>query len=95
MAASRTVKEVAEFLGISAAMVYGLCTKRKIRHIRLGVGRGTIRIPEDALKEFLAGATVQTEDPTASTPPLRKRRNPKTKLAESGEQSKGPSDGVL
>jgi excisionase family DNA binding protein len=47
-----TVQETAALLGISLAIVYGLCARKLIRHERHGMGRGTIRIPEDALGEY-------------------------------------------
>jgi len=47
-----TVKQAAERLGISASLVYGLCAAGKLRHERFGLGRGCIRISEEALLEF-------------------------------------------
>ncbi|MBI3408978.1 MAG: helix-turn-helix domain-containing protein [Planctomycetes bacterium] len=41
-----TVKQVAQRLGISAATVYALCNRRLLSHIRIGLGRGTVRIPD-------------------------------------------------
>jgi excisionase family DNA binding protein len=52
-----TVKEAAEQLRISAALVYALCAAKKIRHERHGIGRGTIRIPPEALDEYRKGCT--------------------------------------
>jgi excisionase family DNA binding protein len=54
-----TVKQAAERLGVSAATVYQLCSARRIRHERYGVGRGTIKIPEDALDEYRRSVTVE------------------------------------
>src|SRR5262245_47985361 len=54
-----TVKEVAEVLSISAQAVYQLCAKKKLRHLRLGIGRGTLRIPASALDEFVTQSTIQ------------------------------------
>ena len=56
-----TVKMTAARLGISCALVYGLCAAGKIRHERHGLGRGTIRIPEDALDEYRKRSTVPGE----------------------------------
>jgi excisionase family DNA binding protein len=55
-----TVKEAASRLGISTATAYLLCDRRRpaIRHHRLGTTGETIRIPEDALAEYLARSTV-------------------------------------
>jgi excisionase family DNA binding protein len=52
-----TVKQAAQKLGISVSLVYGLVGAGKIRHERHGLGRGTIRIPEDALEEYRRRAT--------------------------------------
>ena len=52
------VAEVAQKLEISPGLVYALCAGRKLRHTRIGMGRGCIRIPEDAIQEFLNSCTV-------------------------------------
>jgi hypothetical protein len=39
-------------------VVYALCSDDRLRHVRLGLGRGTIRIPTDAVDEYLAGRMV-------------------------------------
>ena len=54
-----TVKEVACRLNLSAQSVYQMCSRRKLRHLRLGVGRGAVRVPASALDEMLADATIQ------------------------------------
>lgn len=70
-----TVKAAAERLGISAALVYALCSRRRIRHERHGLGRGKILIPEEALGEYRQSRTVAAE-PGASVP----QRSPTMKL---------------
>jgi excisionase family DNA binding protein len=55
-----TVKAAAKRLGVSAALVYALCSARRLRHIRVGIRRGVLRIPEDALEEFQASCRVET-----------------------------------
>ena len=40
-----SVREYAVEYGISPATVYAMCAQKKLAHLRLGVGRGTIRIP--------------------------------------------------
>ena len=55
------VREVAAALGVSVQTVYLLCAKKRLRHIRVGVGRGTIRVPPSALQEYISGATVGTD----------------------------------
>lgn len=47
-----TVKQAAERLRISPALLYALCAAGKIRHERHGLGRGTIRITQEALDEY-------------------------------------------
>lgn len=64
-----SVREAADCLGLSSALVYGLCARRRIRHERHGLGRGTIRIPEDAIEEYLRSVTVGAEK-GAAPPPL-------------------------
>ena len=64
-----TVKQAAERLGVSQALVYALCEQKRIRHERHGLGRGTIRIPEDALEEYRKGVTVGVSQEAASVPP--------------------------
>lgn len=53
-----TVQESAERLGCSPALVYLLCSKRRVPHVRLGTGRGTIRIAEEELNEFLSSCRI-------------------------------------
>lgn len=65
-----TVKQAAERLGVSPALLYALCDARKIRHERHGLGRGCIRIPEDALEEYRKSVTVEAKpvDARPATP---------------------------
>ena len=51
--------EPAKELAISASLVYGLCAAGKIRHERHGLGRGTIRIPREALDEYRRSAEAK------------------------------------
>lgn len=48
-----TVAQVAERLQCSPALVYALCAEGKLTHHRLGLGRGTIRVSEEQLRDFL------------------------------------------
>ncbi|WP_171475774.1 helix-turn-helix domain-containing protein [Frigoriglobus tundricola] len=66
-----TVKEAAAQMRVSAATVYALCAARKLRHQRVGVGRGKILIPPDAVTEYLAKGTVPSAE-GAVPPPARK-----------------------
>ena len=58
-----TVKEATQELRCSAATVYALCAARKLRHQRVGVGRGKILVPPDAIAEYLAKGTVTSAEP--------------------------------
>jgi excisionase family DNA binding protein len=49
-----TIKRAAEILNVSPGLVYALCAHGRIRHERYGIGRGTIRIHEEAIVEFQA-----------------------------------------
>lgn len=61
-----TVREAAERLGVSQALIYALVSARKIRHQRHGLRRGAIRIPEDALAEYQARCTVDVGEMPAA-----------------------------
>lgn len=52
-----TVKQAAELLGVSPSLVYSLIASRKLRFCRIGNGRGRLRVPEDAIEEYLARCT--------------------------------------
>jgi excisionase family DNA binding protein len=51
-----TVKAAAARLGCSPALVYLLCSERKLAHFRLG---GTIRLEESDLDAFLAECKIE------------------------------------
>lgn len=59
-----TVKEAAARVRISPSLVYELCRLRLVKHTRHGRpgSRGTIRITEEALKEYLAGCEKEGEE---------------------------------
>lgn len=61
-----TVKEAAARLGVSKGLVYALASGRKLRFVRVGHGRGRIRIPEDAVEEYLARSTFGIVEPKPS-----------------------------
>jgi excisionase family DNA binding protein len=73
-----TVKEAAAKLRLSAASVYALCAARKLRHQRVGVGRGKIVIPHDAIDEYLARATVNSADAPPQTRDIAGQKGLKT-----------------
>jgi excisionase family DNA binding protein len=64
-----SVREAAEQLGVSPSLVYELCARKRIRHERHGLGRGSIRIPEDALEEYRRSVTVTAKQEAVVTPP--------------------------
>jgi excisionase family DNA binding protein len=47
------VSEVAEIFQVAERTVYNWIDWGYLRAIKVGEGRGTIRIPEDALEEFI------------------------------------------
>jgi excisionase family DNA binding protein len=60
-----TVGEAAKRLHCSERTIYALCDAGKLRHARIGVGRGTLRIPADALEGYIlesmrGGSTTPT-----------------------------------
>lgn len=68
-----TVKAAAEKLEVSPSLIYSLVAAGKLRFCRVGHGRGRIRIPEDAIEEYLARCTydVREEKPAAWMPRLK------------------------
>jgi excisionase family DNA binding protein len=58
-----TVRQAAAQLEVSPSLVYALVARGRIRHYRIGNGRGAIRIPDDAIGEFLKGAEVSPPPP--------------------------------
>jgi excisionase family DNA binding protein len=58
-----TVKQAANKIGISLSLVYELCRLGVLRHTRHGKPgcRGTIRISEEAIAEYLA--TCERDEP--------------------------------
>ena len=60
-----TVQEIAERLQCSPALVYALCAGGQLKHHRLGLGRGTIRITQEQFLEFLK----ETETGGEAIPP--------------------------
>jgi excisionase family DNA binding protein len=63
-----SVAETARVLGVAASTIYALCSSKRIRHERIGLGRGTIRIPEDAIEEFRQSVTVEAATGRDSQP---------------------------
>jgi excisionase family DNA binding protein len=64
-----SVKATAERLHVSVNTIYALCAERKLRHVRVGVGRGKVCVPEDAIAEYVRCRTVEADG--AKPPPPR------------------------
>jgi excisionase family DNA binding protein len=79
-----TVKQVAEHLQVSQATVYQLCATGKLTHVRVGVGRGAIRVDEDALAAFIRACTVECGASGAGEDLLK--REPRAKATSKGRQ---------
>ena len=47
------VAESAKKLEVSTSLIYDLCARGELPHVRLGSGRGTIRISESAIDAYL------------------------------------------
>src|SRR5437867_4069355 len=62
---TKTVQEVAEFLQVSPATVYQLCATRKLAHLRVGAGRGTIRVRQEDLDAFVESCKIIGPKPIA------------------------------
>ncbi len=54
-----TVKQASLKLGICAGTVYALCAAGRIQHERHGLGRGVIRISDEALEEYRRSCVVE------------------------------------
>lgn len=64
------VRDYAAAYGVSPATVYAMCSAGKLPHVRLGIGRGTIRISEDAVMQTYEQEKRQHEA-TAQDKPSR------------------------
>jgi excisionase family DNA binding protein len=54
-----TVKHAADRLNVSIKLIYALCASGRLEHVRYGLGRGTIRISEEALRRFQDDSKVE------------------------------------
>ena len=64
-----TIKETAVALRVSCSTVYALVEQRQLQCHRVGSGRGSIRIDENDLKQYLESCRLG--------PPPAKRKRPK------------------
>lgn len=67
------ITEVAKRLRISLACAYGLVESGKLACYRIGVGRGTIRVSEEQLQEFLGSVEQEPTDPPVAVKPMPPR----------------------
>ncbi len=51
------VKQASSYLSVTVGCIYHLVAAGEINHVRVGTGRGTIRIPLPALEEYVARHT--------------------------------------
>jgi len=58
-----TAAEVPARLRCSRALVYQLCERGRLSHMRLGVGRGTIRISLRDFNLFLEASHIDVQTP--------------------------------
>lgn len=58
-----SVKSAPAEFGVSVSLMYSLIAARKVRGERYGTGRGTIRIPRDALDEYRRACSVGQPPP--------------------------------
>lgn len=73
------VKSAAARLGVSPSLIYSLIAARELGHVRVGFGRGVIRIPEQAIVDYENRRSVTI----AGAPPApAPRRKPKLKHLE-------------
>lgn len=63
-----SVRQVADRLNVKRSCVYALLRARKMRFVRLGRRRGTIRIREEALEQFIQDNTVPRRRKTFGKP---------------------------
>jgi excisionase family DNA binding protein len=82
------VREAALLLRMSVSLVYALCKARKLRHERYGLGRGTIRIPIEAIEEYRQSCTVGPVKKEPALPP-----KPSVKLRHLRPSSRRPEGG--
>ena len=64
-----SVKQVAEQLGVSVGLVYGLVATGKLGCYRVGNGRGVIRFTQEHVASYLAG-TANNQEPRKAPPRL-------------------------
>jgi excisionase family DNA binding protein len=54
------VRQAADRLEVSVGTIYGLVSSGKLKHYRIGNGRGVVRITEEHIAEYLENAQPKT-----------------------------------
>lgn len=54
-----TAKRAAELMGVSRSLVYALVAAGTLPAVRIGTGRGTIRIDQAEVEKYLAAAKIE------------------------------------
>ncbi len=80
------VREAARRLEVLAWMVYAVCAEGRLPHLRVGLGRGTIRIGEEDLKTSLEGCRPQRPPRSTLNPEEAAARARQAFLEEAGGQ---------
>lgn len=57
-----SVKEAAARMGLSAATIYRLVGNGQLKALRIGTGRGAVRIRPDALHDYVARGNCKQHD---------------------------------
>ncbi len=60
------VRELAKWLRCSNSTAYGLLASGEIHSVRIGVGNGGIRVPVEAVREFLTRRQKETPEPSGT-----------------------------
>jgi excisionase family DNA binding protein len=73
-----TVKQTAEFLNVSASLIYKLCVEQKLDHYRFGDGDSAIRIDRSGLMEFVKRRHLKKDEAPQQdeNAPRRGKRTP-------------------
>ena len=82
-----TVKQAAPRMRVGINTIYGLCAAKLLRHVRIGLGRGKLLIPEDAIEEYLKAHTIGVQGEKAVNPSF----TPTPRLKHSSSAAKFPA----
>lgn len=67
------IKQTAELLSVSSSLVYQLIESGQLRALRVGTGRGVIRIRVEDIQAYLAECQIETaEEPLRAPRPKLK-----------------------